>query len=178
MYTPEGFIGKKTIIVGEVNTGKTAYLNNILEEFRKAGQKDLTIIDMAPESVKGIGGKMYPGEPGSGRYLSAPIVPPRLTGESEKEVKLLAEQNAVLIDQLFSQYLNNPSKALFINDVSIYLQAGGLDKLLLLLDSTPTVIMNGYLGHSLGGGELGERERRNMTALQERCDRVISLKEV
>jgi hypothetical protein len=62
---------------------------------------------------------------------------------------------------------------LIINDVSIYLQAGELDKLLSLLNSTPTVIMNGYFGRSLGGGRLGERERENMKALQEKCDKVI-----
>jgi len=175
MYSIREFINKKTIIVGEVNTGKTAYLNNILDKFLEEGPTDLSVIDMAPQSIKGIGGKMRLEKPNSIRYLTAKIVAPRLMGGSREEVEALAEQNALSIDHIFLQYLKNPSKVLFINDVSIYLQAGDLDRLLSLLNSTPTVIMNGYFGLSLGGGKLGERERQEMEALKERCDRVISL---
>jgi len=100
-------------------------------------------------------------------------VAPRLTGKSVNEVESFAENNVKLIDHIFKAYLKDPCKTLFINDVSIYLQKGDIEKLILLLDSTPTVIMNGYYGKSLGGGKLGERERQNMEALQEICDRVI-----
>ena len=130
---------------------------------------------MAPETTRGIGGKMDLRKRNSIRYLTAKIVAPRLMGGSQEEVEALAEQNALLIDHVISQYLKNASKVLFINDVSIYLQAGNLDRLLLLINSTPTVIINGYFGHSLGGGRLGERERKAMKALQERCDKVINL---
>ncbi|NQU13492.1 MAG: hypothetical protein HQ561_05060 [Desulfobacteraceae bacterium] len=173
-----GFINKKTLIVGEVNTGKTAYLNNILEKLLKEGHTDLSIIDMAPETIGDIGGKMSLGKLTFIKYLTAEIVAPRLTGGSQEEVEALAKENAWSIDAILLQYLNDPSKVLLINDVSIYLQAGDLDRLLSLLNSTSTVVMNGYFGDSLGGGELGERERRKMKALQEKCDRVINLKAV
>ena len=169
------YINKRTLIIGEVNTGKTAYLGSILSRFLEDGQTGLTIIDMAPETAKGIGGKMSHGEIRSTRYFTTQIMAPRLMGGSQEEVEALAKRNALLIDNIFSQYLKNPSKVLLINDVSIYLQSGDLDKLLLFLKSTPTVIMNGYFGYSLGGGKLGKRERENMKSLQERCDRVISL---
>jgi len=173
-----GFINKKTLIVGEVNTGKTAYLNNILEKLLKEGHTDLSIIDMAPETIGDIGGKMSLGKLTFIRYLTAEIVAPRLTGGSQEEVEALAKENAWSIDAILLQYLNDPSKVLLINDVSIYLQAGDLDRLLSLLNSTSTVVMNGYFGYGLGGGKLGERERRKMKALQEKCDRVINLKAV
>ncbi len=175
MPSTREFIDKKTIIVGEVNTGKTAFLNEILEGFLEGGHRDLFVIDMAPETTRGVGGKMKLAKKNSIGYLTAEIVAPRLMGGSQEEIEALAKQNALLIDHVFSRYLRKPGKVLFINDISIYLQAGDLDKLLLLLNSTPTVIMNGYFGKSLGGGELGKQEREKMKTLQETCDRVISL---
>lgn len=167
------FKNRKTIIVGEVNTGKTVYLCEILSRFLDEGEKEIALIDMAPESVEGIGGKIDHEKTDAIKYYTAQIVAPRLTGKTVEEVETLAEHNAKLIDEIFVEYLNNPCKVLFINDVSIYLQAGDLNELLSLLHSTPTVIMNGYYGFSLGGGKLGERERENMKALQSICDRVI-----
>jgi len=160
------FRNRKTLIIGEVNTGKTAYLAEILNRFLEGGETDLTVMDMAPESVKGIGGKMTMKETKSISYCTTQIV---------DEVEALAEHNAKLIEGVFTEYVKSPSKVLFINDVSLYLQAGDLHKLLLWINSTPTVIMNGYYGFSLGEGELGKRERQNMKALQKRCDRVIEL---
>ena len=171
----EEFKNKKTIIVGDVNTGKTTYLLEILDGFIDLGEKDLTVIDMAPESVKGIGGKMSGAESKEIRYFTTKIIAPRLTGKTVGEVEKLARQNVKMIDDIIFNYRKNPGNVLFINDISIYLQAGDLHKLLLLLHSTPTVIMNGYYGIRLGGGELGKRERDNMEALQERCDRVITV---
>ena len=169
----EEFKNKKTIIIGEVNTGKTTFLLDILSVFLEEGEKEIALIDMAPESIKGIGGKIDNEKIDAIKYYTAQIVAPRLTGKTVEEVETFAQHNAELIDEIFVEYLKNPTKVLFINDVSIYLQAGDLIELLALLHSTPTVIMNGYYGSSLGGGKLGERERENMNALQNICDRVI-----
>lgn len=84
--------------------------------------------------------------------------------------------NVKLIDNIFAEYLKNPCKVLFINDVSLYLQAEDPNKLFSLFDSSPAVIINSYYCYTLGGGKLGKRERENMNALQKRCDRVISSK--
>ena len=84
--------------------------------------------------------------------------------------------NVKLIDNIFAEYLKNPCKVLFINGVSLYLQAGDPNKLFSLFDSSPAVIINSYYCYTLGGGKLGKRERENMNALQKRCDRVISSK--
>jgi len=77
------------------------------------------------------------------------------------------------IEELVTLARSRGFKVLFINDVSIYLQAGDLKSLLTYLSSIPVVIMNGYYGSSLGGGSLGERERRNMEELQKKCTRVV-----
>ena len=169
----EAFRNHKILITGEVNTGKTLYLVEILHRFLEEGETEMAVIDMAPEPVKGIGGKMTVGEKDPIRYRTAQIVAPRLTGDTDDEIERLAESNARMLEDIFEVYLRNPGRVLFINDVSIYLQMGDLDRLLLLLHSTPTVIMNGYYGLSLGGGELGRRERQNMRALQGHCDRVF-----
>ena len=169
------FINKRTIIVGEVNTGKTAYLGEILKRFLEGGEAEIALIDMAPESIKGIGGKMSMQGVDSARYYTAQISAPRLAGKSVDQTEALAGLNAELIEGIFEKYVKNPGKTLFINDVSLYLQTGDLHKLILFLDFTPTVIMNGYYGFSLGGGELGKRERHNMEELQKRCDRVIQV---
>ena len=169
------FKHKKTIIIGEVNTGKTAYLGKILRRFLDANESDMALIDMGPEPVKGIGGKMDISAIAEVGYYTTKICAPRLMGKTEDEVETLARGNAKAIDEIFEHYLEGPRKILFINDVSLYLQAGDVQALLSFLKITPTVIMNGYYGHSLGGGPLGNRERRQMKILQERCDSVITM---
>ncbi len=176
MIQIDDFKNRKTIIVGETNTGKTALTGKILEMFLVERDSNLAIIDMAPERLKGIGGKLPLKTIGCARYYTDRIVPPRLTGKTDHEVETLAWENAVILERIIENCLINPPEVLFINDVSIYLQAGDLQKLLLLIDTVPTVIMNGYYGLSLGGGKLGEREHQNMEFLQDACDIVIFLK--
>ncbi len=166
---------RKTIIVGEVNTGKTAYSVEVLQRFKERGETEIALIDMAPESIKGIGGKMPKEALRDVKYCSVQVVAPRLIGKTEDEVQSLANHNAKSIEDAFWEYEKEPSKVLFVNDISLYLQAGDLTRLFSVLNSTPTVVMNGYYGYSLGGGNLGKRERQNMEALQRRCDTVIKL---
>jgi len=104
-----------------------------------------------------------------------PVAAPRLTGQTPEEVLALARQNAAAIEESFAAYLANPAKALFINDVSLYLQAGDPTRLYQILAATPTAVINGYMGSSLGGGELGQREQERMTILAASCDQVIRL---
>lgn len=171
----EDLLGRTALILGEVNRGKSTLLLHILKAFQARGETGLTVIDLAPEAVGGIGGKLAAATAPGLRYLTAPIVAPRLTGKSEQEAWALARANAEMIEDLFDRRLKTPGRALFINDVSIYLQAGAPEKLLHWLAGAPTVVMNGYYGRSLGGGELGETERRRMEGLREACDLVIEL---
>lgn len=168
-------LGKRTIITGEVNTGKTGLLRRILKDFRDQGHRDLALIDMAPTTTKGIGGKMDIQGLRIPSYYPAATAAPRLTGKTPDGVRILAQRNAEIIDEAFLLLLKAPTRMLFINDVSMYLQTGELANLLSHLKYASTIVMNGYYGYSLGGGELGKRERDNMRLLQQNCDLVIEL---
>ena len=168
-------LGRRTLIHGEVNTGKTGLLADALQVFLVAGQGGLAVIDMAPPTTKGIGGKLRGVWLDQVRYFSAELAPPRLTGTTPQEVMDLAAQNARRLEQVFDTYLTEPARALFVNDVSMYLQAGDPDRLEEVLAASACVVINGYYGHSLGGGDFGRRERRRMEELMDTCDLVIKL---
>ncbi len=171
----EDLLNSWTLIVGEVNTGKTRLMAELMSRFaaREAGR--LALMDMAPELTRGVGGKLTPPAGVALRVCAPAIVAPRLTGKTPAEVLALAGANAECIEEAFLSYLRDPAAVLFINDVSMYLQAGDPAKLYQVLEATSTVVLNGYLGASLGGGEMGARERRLMEELAARCARVYRL---
>ncbi|RJX35053.1 MAG: hypothetical protein C4525_05025 [Desulfarculus sp.] len=170
---PEVLRGQRTLIRGEVNTGKTLLLAQALQGLLAAGEEDLAVLDLAPPLTRGVGGKMGGPWPRPVRYYTAELAAPRLSGRTPQEVLSLAQDNARRLEHLFAQYLRHPARVLFINDVSMYLQAGELEELERVLEASRTVVVNGYYGRSLGGGELGERERAQMDALARLCQRVI-----
>lgn len=172
---PQELRGGWTLIAGEVNTGKTLLLARALKGFLDQGQEDLAVIDMAPPAIRGIGGQMGGQWPPAVRFYRAGLAAPRLTGRTPAEVLALARANARRLEEVFAAYLARPARVLLINDVSMYLQAGDPDRLLEVMQASPTVVINGYYGHSLGGGELGRRERERMAELAARCQRVIRL---
>ena len=114
--------------------------------------------------MQGVGGKLT--APCEGvAYLAAPIRPPRLTAKTEAEALLLARENAATIDRLLEEFQGSGRDILFINDVSMYLQAGSADELLRRIEPARTVVANGYYGRKLGGGALSAREAEEMTKL-------------
>ena len=171
--SPAELTGSLTLIAGEVNSGKTRLLARLIAAFASAGVEPLALMDMAPETTRGIGGKLPPPPGVELRVYAPPIAAPRLTGQTPAEVLALAQENAARLEEGFADYLAHPATALFINDVSLYLQAGDPKRLYAVLAATPTVVLNGYLGQSLGGGELGRVEQERMAELAGRCQRVI-----
>jgi hypothetical protein len=93
---------RRTLIVGEVGSGKTTRTLQIFRELRKTCQGPFGVLDLAPEKVDRVGGKLpLSGEEKEGIvYLSPSIVPPRLRGKSEDEVLRLAGENRERIDQI------------------------------------------------------------------------------
>ena len=73
-----------------------------------------------------------------------------------------AGRNRKVIDGLFRRFESLERDILFINDASLYLQAGDLDRITGLLEKTGTAVVNGYFGEKLGRGELSRREREAM----------------
>lgn len=172
-----------TLIIGEVNTGKTTLTQNILDALSQMGGGTVAVVDLAPHIVSydlkdgtaGIGGTLKPAEDDRLRYYHCPIHAPRLQGKDELEALRLADENAQLIESLFEQALKRKVDALFVNDCSLYLQAGESGKLIRWIGSAETAIVNGYYGKTLGRGILSKREREGMDELIRRCDRVIRL---
>ena len=178
------FLGKKVLITGDVGKGKTRFTRQLLMEALKEGYAPhITVIDMAPDqvSLKGliVGGKILKGEEFKIRYYDAgDVKTPRLSARSPNELLELAEYNRRILEQLIRRFIASPTKILFINDVSIYLQRGNFDLLWSTLEKADTAIVNGYCGEKLQddlGTGLSKRERELMEKLADRVDVLIRL---
>jgi hypothetical protein len=49
---------RRTLIVGEVGSGKTAYTLQIFTDLRKTCEGPFGVLDLAPEKVERVGGKL------------------------------------------------------------------------------------------------------------------------
>jgi GTPase SAR1 family protein len=184
----EDYLKRKTLILGDVNTGKTTLTRKVLEALcrRDLGGR-IAIIDMAPEvpeklarekGLIGVGGKLMPPEGHNILYLGGLFEPPRLSSQTEEEAMGKAQQNWQINEGLFHQLDGQWRDILFINDVSMYLQAGRMENLTRWLDQATTTVVNGYWGERLGGGTLTERERTETAKLKtyfEQKGRVLIL---
>jgi hypothetical protein len=184
----EDYLSRKTLILGDVNTGKTTLTRKVLEALcrRDLGGR-IAIMDMAPDipeelakekGLVGVGGKLMPPEGRDILYLGGHFAPPRLSSKTEEEAMEKARQNRRLSEGLFRKLDLQSRDILLVNDVSIYLQAGTAENLAQWLDRAATVIANGYWGKRLGGGTLTERERAETAKLKtyfEQKGRVLIL---
>lgn len=179
--------GRKLLILGEAGSGKTALTARIISEaVATHGATGITIIDMAPERRDfkniSIGGRVteFLDEKTKVRVLMPrqELRAPRTDGRTATEVINFARTNAKLIEELLEEYLTNPTPILFINDVSMYLQAGDSDKLLRTVKAAETFIANAYHGttflddHHSG---ISKRERLGLNALRGAMDIVVEL---
>jgi len=178
-------LGRRTLIVGEVNIGKTSLTRALLAELVEAGPKGrVVVLDLAPDvpawlaagrGLKGVGGRLRPAEDWGVVYLRTPLLPPRLGSRSETQAQEAARANLRAIQGLLEGFRPLPDDAVFINDVSLFVQAGRAEDLLAWLGPARTVVANGYLGSSLGGGRLSAHERNEMEKLMAFFDRVIKV---
>ena len=168
------FLGKRTLIAGDVNSGKTVQTLNILQAFLEAGYAEMiAVIDMAPNPVDGIGGKMQIPANSSLLYLTDAIAAPRLTGRNEQHTKQLAQKNAHVIEGLFAKLKPPKKEIIFVNDATLYLQAGNLEKFLEILNTASTQIINAYYGKTFTDSALTRREKQLAEKLMKTCDEVI-----
>jgi hypothetical protein len=172
MIEPSDILGKRILITGDVNTGKTTLTRHVLESLCRAGAgARIVIVDMAPEvpeevalekGVRGVGGKLIPFGWDEIVYLTTRIKPPRLSSKTEEEALFVAEENKASIDDLLRGFRQAGRDILFINDLSIYLQMGSAKDLLEWTRPASTVVANGYYGCKLGTGVLSMREAAEM----------------
>lgn len=178
--------GKRTLIIGDVGTGKTKLTVELLEEaVRKSHGEEITIIDMAPATTfvkdRKIGGKLseHTEATKSVRYLTPEKVEtPRLRAQSAEELLELVRLNEERIKPLLTRYIENPTPILFINDISIYLQQGSAEPVLSAAKKAETFIANGYYGRYFAfdyGTGVSKVEKELIDTLGERMDIVIKL---
>ena len=160
-----------------MNSGKTLSTLRIFRGWRRSGGESIAVLDLAPEGIDRVGGKMplTKAEKEGTLYLSPPIVAPRLLGKSDEEILRLAAENRLRIDEALQILSLSDASVFFINDVSLYFHAGDGEQIWLLLEKIPTVIMNGYYGRYFGSSPLSLRERAEMEFLMARSDRVLFL---
>jgi len=168
--------GRRTLIVGDVNSGKTRLTESVLAAWTARGRsREIAVLDLAPQTRRGIGGRLALPQGFLGVYQAPAVTPPRLTAKTEEEAEELARANAAAIDP----FLQNPGLAertiLVINDATLYLQAGDYDPFLQVIRSAATALINAYYGHSFPDFRLSRRERLLTERLIQDCDRIIRL---
>ncbi len=175
-------LGLKTLIIGEVGTGKTRVLAELLEQLVAEGHaREMTVIDLAPPRMGKIGGTLteYTKLPSETVYLRPDrIYAPRTQACNLDDVIRYAKHNAENARILFKQYMENPRPLLAINDLTIFLHAGELDELLNIIRISRTFIGTAYYGSSLAedyGSGISRRERLLVEELKHHMDRVIML---
>lgn len=169
------YLNHKTLIAGEVNSGKTERTLKILREFMECQRDSVAVLDLAPEKIRGIGGKLplTLQEREKILYFSPQIVPPRLSGKDEQEIQKLARENRIRSEMILAGFRARKIDILVINDVSLYFHAGDAERLLSFIEGVSTIVINGYYGNYFGDTPLSRRERRQMEILMSRCDRVL-----
>ena len=170
------FDGRRTLILGDVNTGKTRLTQKVLTHWMDQGRSPaIAVLDLAPRTRQGIGGRLGLPDGFAGLYLTAPVTAPRLTARSEDEADALARANAAAIDPLLSDPRLAACAIVVINDVTLYLQAGRYERLMDVLQPAETALVNAYYGDSFPDYRLSRRERHLTDRLMDDCDRVIRL---
>ncbi|MBN1635520.1 MAG: hypothetical protein JW920_03365 [Deltaproteobacteria bacterium] len=169
------YLHKRSIIVGDVKSGKTVFCQELLKEFLLQGYTNIAVFDLAPENRDGIGGKMQQIHEAGVLYFTTTIYPPRLLGKNEEQILKYARRNVLNIERLFEEYRQYPREIVFVNDVSLYLHAGDLDPLLEILSLSETQVLNAYYGATFDGLPLSKHERGMVEKLMKTCDTVIEL---
>jgi len=174
-HAPESYINCRTLIIGEVNSGKTSLTQTIVQSLIQAGHgRAILLLDLAPTATQGIGGKMRLQSKEILR-LTAVIRPPRLSGNDAHHIQQLADQNAQTIEPLIDRALASQRDILIVNDASLYLQAGAFARFQSLVDAFATAVINAYFGNSFKPAPFTDTERQNVKRLIEICDRTIAL---
>lgn len=148
--------GKRVVITGEVGAGKTRLLSKLIDEAALAYDSKVAVLDLAPEvqinpnTTVGASVKTYCKHLNQVNYLRPKVIyAPRVQGRNKEEVLNLASKNASTIEPLLVSLTSTPPDILFIDDLTIYLQAGKIDLLTTLISKVRTFIATAYKGKVL-----------------------------
>ena len=178
----ENIIGKRVLILGEVGSGKTTLITELLKNLSLLiDLKEITVIDMAPDKIGEIGGKILSciDLMETLRYFSPEkVYAPRLMGTSREQVFEYAELNKIAISPLIDEFIQKPTKVLIINDITLYLHASKLGKILDSIEIAETFLASGYHGSKLAedhGTGVSNREIRMIEKLVTYMDQVVRI---
>lgn len=166
--------GKRVVITGEVGSGKTRLLAKLIDEATLEPNSNVCVLDLAPNlriNTKIVGASVaaYCRSLPQVKYLRpSTIFAPRLQGRSREEVLDMAARNAAAITPLLVSLTSNPSDVLFVDDLTIYLQAGDLDLITKLILKVGTFIATAYKGEAVSDDKcsgLSGKEKTTLKAL-------------
>ena len=178
---PADLLGKKLLVMGDINAGKTTLCRQWLARLCAQGQGGrIVVLDLAPDippalaqarGLAGAGGYLLPPPDSDVLDLRTHLHAPRLSSATEAEAEEKAAHNARAIEALFDRFPQPGSgrDVLFVNDVTLYLQAGYASTLIGKIGraDVTTLVVNGYWGQRLGDSALSRREREQTRRLRE-----------
>ncbi len=156
----DDFIGYHTVLYGEPNTRKTYYTAKFVQyllEIKKINPKEISILDFAPKlstinHIK-IGGKIEDLFPQSIKCnnitFEGEIIPPRLNANNKKELYDYASKNYEKTSFILTEFYQNPTSMLIINDISIHLHLGDKKRFINVIKTAETFFGNSYYGSSI-----------------------------
>jgi GTPase SAR1 family protein len=175
-------LGRKVLIIGESGSGKTKLVARLFKELMLLMDPErITVVDLAPRRVGRIGGKItdYAEAGSKAKYLSPGIVyTPRLAGESREQVLHLARLNRKNMESLLNQFIQSPTEALIVNDITLYLHLGKLEKVLDCVRLAHTFLATAYYGSKLAndfGAGISSNEERQTDRLATFMDLTVKI---
>lgn len=163
----QSILGKRTLIIGDVGTGKTRFTAEIIKKMIDLGYgDDITVIDLGPET-SGVGSRLatYLPRIKRVRYLHPPkLYAPRLMAKDVRELNKYMDENYKMAKAVMEKYRVSPTKILVINDLTIFLHRGSVDELMDIIKVSDTFVGNAYYGSYIidkfnTGIDLIERKR-------------------
>ncbi|MDH5482117.1 MAG: DUF87 domain-containing protein [Candidatus Bathyarchaeota archaeon] len=175
-------LGKKVLILGESGSGKTKLAAKLLWELMKLiDHERITVIDLAPQRTRDVGGKLadYSDSIKRVKYLyPEKVYTPRIAGTSPEEVLQYATLNRKIMEPLFNNFAKNPTEAIIINDITLYLHRGELKTVMKCVRLAKTFLATAYYGSKLAsdlGTGISARERQMTNELATSMDLVIKI---
>jgi CO dehydrogenase nickel-insertion accessory protein CooC1 len=175
-------LGKKVLLLGEAGSGKTKLAAQLLRELMVlVNPEEITVIDLAPQRVGEIGGKLtdYVNIDSRIRYLSPEnVYTPRLAGASPKQVLHYAELNRKNMEPLLNKFIRNVTEVLVLNDVTLYLHSGKLETVLKCVRLANTFLTTAYYGSKLAedlGTGISSKEKQLADKLATSMDLTVKI---